>query len=202
MTVSGTDSTLTNTILVVGISGNGKLNITRGGKVRSEHSNIGASANSTGLAIVDGPDSIFSNSGNLIVGRDGTGKLVISNGGLVSVTGILTIDFHCEGNSFINMSTGGMLALHGNVDDSLTSFLELISGSDAIRFWDDSTEKWTDITCATYGEDYTLDYITEGDLAGYTVLTVTAIPEPATILVMSIGLAGLLRRGKRRFSRP
>jgi hypothetical protein len=70
------------------------------------------------------------------------------------------------------MATDGMLALYGDADDSLFDFLDLIGGTDAIRYWDDSILSWADITGATYGDDYTLGYLTEGDLTGYTMLTV------------------------------
>ena len=64
-------------------------------------------------------------------------------------------------------------------------------GTDAIRYWDDSVSDWADITGATYGEDYTLSYLTAGDLAGYTVLTV---PEPATLSLLALGGLALIRR--------
>ena len=48
----------------------------------------------------------------------------------------------------------------------------MVSGTDTIRYWDDSISDWADIAGATYGEDYILSYLTEGDLSGYTMLTV------------------------------
>ena len=39
---------------------------------------------------------------------------------------------------------------------------------------------WSDITGAAYGADYTLSYWTDGNLAGYTVLTVGVVPEPVS----------------------
>jgi hypothetical protein len=74
------------------------------------------------------------------------------------------------------MSTGGALALFGDADDSLAAFLGLINGTDAIRYWDESIAGWADITGATYGDDYRLSYLDEGELAGYTILTVGFIP--------------------------
>ena len=72
-------------------------------------------------------------------------------------------------------------------------FLNLIDGTDLIRYWDDSILGWDYITNATYGTDYTLGYLTEGDLAGYTVLT---IPEPATLSLLALGTLALLRKQK------
>ena len=90
------------------------------------------------------------------------------------------------------MATGGVLALNGRADGSLTDFLGLVDGTDAIRYWDESISGWADITGATYGQDYTLNYITEGDLAGYTALI---IPEPATLALLGFG--GLLIHRKK-----
>lgn len=90
-----------------------------------------------------------------------------------------------------------MLALNGDADDSSASFWGLVSGTDAIRYWDTSISDWANITGAIAGLDYTPDYLTEGDLAGYTVLTVTAIPEPATLSLLILG-SGLLLFGRRR----
>ena len=70
----------------------------------------------------------------------------------------------------------------------------LISGTDDIRYFNESIWDWADITTATPGEDYILNYLTEGDLAGYTGLTVTTVPEPATITFFVLGGLAVLRR--------
>ena len=70
----------------------------------------------------------------------------ITGGGLVSVRGNLTIDYDGNGDGFINMSTGGMLALNREADGSLHEFLGTVIGTDAIRYWDDSISDWADIT--------------------------------------------------------
>ena len=114
----------------------------------------------------------LANTNDLFVGTNGNATLAITGGGLVSVGGALTIDEDQDGDRFLNMATGGMLALDGDVDGSIAEFLGIVEGTDAIRYWDYSTLDWADITSATYGVDYTLEYLTEGDLAGYTVLTV------------------------------
>jgi T5SS/PEP-CTERM-associated repeat protein len=192
VTVDGNGSMWSNNRrLYIGISGNGTLNIVNGGEVSSEDGYIGNSSDSTSEVTVDGPGSTWMNSDDLHVGRSGHGMLNITGGGLVSVAGTLTIDNDLDGDSFINMATDGMLALHGDADDSLTDFLGLINGTDAIRYWDDSVTDWADITGATYGRDYTLSYLTAGDLAGYTLLTV---PEPAALSLLILGGVTMLRR--------
>ena len=177
--VNGAGSTWTAQKLIVGETGYGRLDITNGGVVSNHRGSIGSMPTSTGVVTVSGIGSTLTYSDYLRVGFSGDGSLLIDNGGLVSVGDELTIDFDLDGGSFINMGTGGMLALNGNTGDSLASFLGLIEGTDAIRYWDESIWDWAHITGATPGDDYTLDYLTEGDLAGYTMLTVTApIPVP------------------------
>ena len=173
VTVSGGGSTWTNSSqLSVGYMARGTLVITNGAAVNSINGFIGNQPNSSGVVLVSGTGSTWTNSDDLYVGNYGPGELSIYDGGLVNVGSGLTT---YGGNSFINMGSGGMLALAGDGDDSLGEFLGLISGSDAIRYWDESVWGWVHITGATPGVDYTLSYMDEGDLDGYTVLTVTAI---------------------------
>ncbi|MDP6060213.1 MAG: hypothetical protein QGH33_15035, partial [Pirellulaceae bacterium] len=111
-----------------------------------------------GTVTVDGPGSTWEISDYLRVGYyGGSGILEINNGGLVSVGGVLWIDRANDKDDFINMATRGMLALYGEADDSLTDFLDLIKGTDDIRYWND--DAWAPITAATPGSDYTLEYV-------------------------------------------
>lgn len=73
------------------------------------------------------------------------------------------------------MTTGGMLALKGEADDSLTEFFDLISGN-GIRYWSDQLGKWAPLVNPAIYTDYKLTYITKGNLAGYTLLTVGIAP--------------------------
>jgi T5SS/PEP-CTERM-associated repeat protein len=178
-TVNGSGSKWINrTGLYIGRSGNGTLAITAGGQVSSAGGYLGDNSGSSGTATVAGAGSKWTITFSLYVGESGNGKLTIEDGGLVSVGGTLTIDNHSPGQSSINITTGGMLALYGNADDSLSQFLELVQGTDAIRFWDDSLSAWAPLASATFGEDYTLEYLSSGDLAGYTLLTVGAASSP------------------------
>jgi T5SS/PEP-CTERM-associated repeat protein len=188
--LSGTDGTAGD--LGAGYLDSGSMVIRDGIKVMSRVGYIGFKDRATGVVTVDGAGSTWTNNFDLFVGVWGSGTLNISDGGLVSVKRTLYIDSIHNGDGFINMSTGGMLALKGDADDSLADFLGLIRGSDTIHYWDDSVAGWSDITNATCGEDYTLSYLTEGDLAGYTLLTV--VPEPATLSLLILASVGLFRR--------
>lgn len=208
VTVTGAGSIWTTGSLDVGFFGEGTLNIIDGGVVSSEGGVLGQfpTSSSRGATTVTGVGSIWTNSDSLFVGIDGVGELHIGDGGLVTVGGRLHVDHDGDGDSFITMTGGGMLALAGETDasGSLSEFLALISvegGSDEIRYWDDSISDWSHISNSTPGEDYILEYFSEGDLAGYTVLTV---PEPATMSLLAIGGLAVLRRRspwRRRFLR-
>jgi T5SS/PEP-CTERM-associated repeat protein len=175
-TVSGVGSEWINTgLLHIGRDGNGTLNILFGGHVSDSSSYLGFFDGSNGVATVVGAGAKWASSGSLTVGRYGTANLNITSAGLVTVGTTLTIDQDLDNDAFINMATGGMLALKGDIDDSLTQFLGLVQGTDAIRYWNSALLKWSPITSAIYGQDYTLSYITSGDLTGYTLLTVGSV---------------------------
>jgi len=187
------------------------MSITDASDVLGRAGFIGNGSGSTGEVTVDGPGSTWTNGDDededdyVCIGYEGSGMLNITNGGLVSIAETLIIDASNERESFVNMASGGMLAMFGEADESLLGFLGLIDGTDAIRYWDDSISGWADIKGATYGQDYTLSYLTEGDLAGYTMLTVTAVPEPATLALLALALPVLgsaaiirLRRGVKK----
>ena len=167
---------------IVGDAGSGTLVIEAGGRVYTAlDGKLGRYTHSSGVATVTGAGSAWI-VGTLHVGGSGKGTLTISEGGLVEVPWGLTIDSNSSGNSFINMATGGMLALRGDADESLSQFLGLVQGTDAIRVWDDSLSDWGPIDSAVFGVDYTLEYLAAGDLAGYTLLTARQAISP--------GLAG------------
>jgi T5SS/PEP-CTERM-associated repeat protein len=168
-TITGSGAKWTSSFsLTVGAHGSGTLGVEAGGQVSNSDGYLGAFSGGIGAAVVTGSDSKWTNTGRLYVGRSGKGTLAVVDGGLASVGNRLTID----DDSFINIATGGMLALAGDAARSLSEFLGLISGTDAIRYWDASLADWSPLTAATYGTDYTLKYLTTGDLAGYTLLTV------------------------------
>ena len=197
--VSGPGSIWTNTeSSTIGGLGTGILNITGGGTViNNEICEVGDDAEGKGAITVSGIGSTWTNEDVLCLGVSGTGELNITNGGLTSVAERLWLDVSSKG-SYINMATGGMLALKGEADDSLLEFLNLTWGTKAIRWWDDSINDWNHIILATPNVDYTLEYLTEGDLAGYTVLTVGTVPEPGSITVILSALLTLWLASRRR----
>ncbi len=165
--------------LYVGYDGDGELVVTGGGVVSSEYGSVGTGNISDSSVTVSGAGSTWANSGGVSLGGRGSGDLNISDGGLISIGGELSIDYSGGADSFINMGSGGMLALYGDADSSLAEFLGLIEGPDAIRFWDDASWSWVSLTSAAPGDGYSLVRGLHGNLSGYTVLTVnTPYPIP------------------------
>ena len=140
---------------------------------------------------VSGNGSTWHNTVDMIVGMNGTGTLNITDDGLVSVVGSLTIDSDGDGDSFVRMGTGGMLAVFGQGYTSITNFLALTEGTDAIQYCDGTD--WSNISGAVAGTDYRLEYINDGDLNGFTMLTVfAAVPEPSSVVMILVGIGALL----------
>lgn len=184
VTVEGDGSIWKNTgTLNVGDYGDGSMRILDEALVSCRGSTIGFRSSSTSFVEVKGEGSIWEDSAHLRVGQHGTATLDITYGGLVYVDGALTIDGDLDHDSFINMSTGGMLALVGEVDN-LDDFLGLIEGTDAIRYWNDSLDGeggWDLLANGTLGTDYTFTLVPKDESANYTVLTVGVVPEPSTV---------------------
>ncbi len=194
VTVSGSASIWTITDgLNIGSRSRGTLDIIKGGTVNITSGSIGSADDGDGVVTVSGAGSVWNLSSTLYVGFNGQAELSIADGGLVRANTI-TIDVDADGDAFVTMATGGMLATSGNHAGSLQAFLDRVSGTDDIRYWDDAIWDWSDISGASAGDDYTLAYHTSGDLNGYTVLTVTTAPEPATLVMLALGSLAVLKR--------
>lgn len=191
--VRGRDSTWSVDVQV-GLEGMGELLILEGGQVAGESSRLGYGPFSAGQVSVRGVGSSWSLSERLEVGMYGDASLSITQGGLVKTDG-LSIDHDNDGDSFVYMASGGMLALVGEADESIDQYLGLVEGADAIRYWNDNLSDWASIVDATPGVDYTLEYFDDGELAGYTLLTVGVIPEPSTaVTILSMLFFGVVGR--------
>jgi T5SS/PEP-CTERM-associated repeat protein len=174
VTVTGAGSAWTSRgpFFYVGNSGQGEMRVADGGLVSSSTARVGMWAGSSGTVTVSDIGARWTNSNDLYVGYKGAATLGIHYGGLVSVYDDLTIDKDDNGDSYITMGSGGMLAIKGRGYDSLADFIDLIDTGDDIRYWNESTLSWANISGATPGDDYTLGYILSGELLGYSVLTV------------------------------
>jgi T5SS/PEP-CTERM-associated repeat protein len=89
-------STWTNTgNLTVGRLGTATLRIDAGGSVSNVHAFVGTSAEPLSIATVDGAGSRWHSTGDLTIGRQGSGNsgtLIISNGAIASVDGLLLVE--------------------------------------------------------------------------------------------------------------
>ncbi|MBT3198705.1 MAG: PEP-CTERM sorting domain-containing protein [Phycisphaerales bacterium] len=203
ITVDGAGSNLkVKNTFAAGWNGIGALHITNGGMVNDFYGYLGFGAGSVGTATIDGSGSTWKNDGGLVLNYSSNCTLTITNGGLASA--VERIEVYDGNNNFINISSGGMLAFKcqdtsgDSVDasSSLSTFLSYLSADGGIRYWDDSSSSWSVITNGTAGQDYSLDYRTQGDLAGFTVLT--AVPEPATMSLLALGGIAIIRRRRRK----
>jgi T5SS/PEP-CTERM-associated repeat protein len=87
---------------------------------------IGYVGNSNSIVTVDGVGSTLSTD-NLEVGRYDRGMLVITNGGLVKVSGLLSMNLYgTVDQAEIRMATEGKLALYGNGSADLNAFFGLM----------------------------------------------------------------------------
>jgi fibronectin-binding autotransporter adhesin len=87
VTVDGANSALDGGSLHVGYSGRGVLRVVNGGSVLGSSGVIATFEQSSGTTTVDGPRSMWTSSGDIIVGGRGAATLNITNGGTVACAG-------------------------------------------------------------------------------------------------------------------
>jgi T5SS/PEP-CTERM-associated repeat protein len=180
-------------VLGAGYTASGTVSLSDGTVIESSEGMLGYLEGSTGIMNVSGTGTVWWVD-ILSIGVNGHGEMNVTDGGLAKVDylSLATTDIWGIGSGFINLSDGGMLALKGDVGDSLNdfywSFGRSLGRTDVIRYWDDDLNDWAGVTQATPGIDYTLEYFDTGDLAGYTVLTVGTVPEPHTLAIVGLGL--------------
>ena len=97
------------TTIDVGSNGSGLLHIVNGGRFTSQNAKIGVIGQSQGIARVEGTDSLWENTDNIIVGSSeplfgGFGTLTISNEGRV-----ITDTLNVADRGTVNIFTGGTL---------------------------------------------------------------------------------------------
>lgn len=185
LNVSGSGSTLTTSgTLYVSAVGNGRLNVTSGAEVSVGALAYSATDSSTvsGYITVDGAGSKLLYNAGFSLAYRGISTLTISDEGLVAVGGTMTMAANATGVALVQMKTGGQLALEGSANN-LTGFYGLISGTDneEFQYWTGSA--WSDLANGTKGTDYGFT-AGSGDLSGYTVLTVPALPPGGTIILV------------------
>ena len=90
--VDGAGSSWINDVgTVIGVNGDGRLDIRNGGLVTGVIGALGSAAGSSGVGTVNGAGSAWNVSGDLYVGFAGDGALTIANGGTVSAGGALVL---------------------------------------------------------------------------------------------------------------
>jgi T5SS/PEP-CTERM-associated repeat protein len=171
LTVRGADTEL-DTYLHIGEDGEAVMNILEGAYIEAPSAYIGDPGPGNGSPHaelnLDGQGSTLEVRDRLLLGN---ASLYITNAGAVKVIG----EFDNWANSTIHMSTGGMLGIRtidDTTDDSLEDFLALFARIPDLRYWDDSTQAWTDINQAARDTEYWLEYQYQGPFVGYTLITV------------------------------
>lgn len=177
--------------LVIGDHATGSLRIADGAVVEARQVFTGYQANSRGILTVEGEGSVLASTDGVWIGyrlqqnpndtadsNDGFGNAWIRNGGLIK-GGLRILD---GGDSWLRMSSGGQIAISDRQYNSLEELFSLGNGGISPVYWRGG--EWAPLTEAVRGVDYTLEYATSGELANATVLTVLAVPEPTSALLL------------------
>ena len=210
--ITGTGSTLTtgtgqDSLEIGHFSSGSSLLISEGGALYSGGAYIGYGRNvnpamgSGNEVLVTGSGSLWSSSGNLVVGEYGSGNsLTIRDGALVKVDGLFSISTNGGTDNFLKIDDG-FFAWKGN---HVTGLDEMID-SGLFRIWDGST--WVtasvdDLSFLYFGSDLSaFDYTGYEGLGGYTILSTVMIPEPGTLGMLGgvalLGFASVYRRRRK-----
>jgi outer membrane autotransporter protein len=132
--------------LAVGYSGTGTLNVSDGGHVASGDGFLGYLTGSNGTVNVNGTDSKWNVAGNLYVGgtaeaAGGTGLLNVANGGLVDVTGDMTVwqTGTLRGNGTVTVETPTTLHNYGTIAPGSSSSIGTLTVNGNVVFEPGST---------------------------------------------------------------
>lgn len=106
---AGTTWTCNGSVMEVGDSGTGSLNVTTGAHVSSSWGGLGTLPGSHGTASISGAGSRWDMPGGVtVVGNEGIGDLLIQNGGVVT-TGFADIGSQTTGDGMVSVSGAGSL---------------------------------------------------------------------------------------------
>ena len=142
-----------------------------GGAWGSSYFHLGRQSGSDGSGTITGAGSILA-ADIFRIGHGGEGIMKINDGGLLKAKGSLGTSTAAGGSGSVDMASGGMIALPGDLSANIDTFLAAVGGDANVRWWNDTNGAWEALSTATAGTDYTLEYQTSGDLNTYTLLTV------------------------------
>ncbi len=164
VTVSGAGSTWANQLLWVGYSGAGSLLINNGAAVSDTFASIGMGdyigygAGSSGVVTVSGSGSTWSDNGGLWVGNSGSGTLLVTNGGGVTVTAVGSYGYGIAIGSSSSSGTGsGIVTVTGSGSsfDNKNSFLIGNGGTGTLLITDGASVSTDDnLLNETLGPNY------------------------------------------------
>ncbi len=151
LTLSYGGSVINGESLSIGLYGSGILNIGYGASVSNTDGRVGHYTGASGTATVDGTDSTWENTGDLLFGRSGgVGSLTISGGGSVYVgdaaSGFGLQDVLIVSDSNGSGTNGGHLEIyHGSTVDNQGSFAILgnLTGEYGWATVDGAGTSWT-----------------------------------------------------------
>ena len=137
VTVTGANSQWTSSgSLYVGYVGDGTMAISDGGQVSSANANVGYGSGSMGAVTISGMGSTWSTMGLFVAGNNsgasGTGSVTVSDNGLLSVSGMLTLG----GAGQVSVVNGGQVV-------SSDTYVGSTSGATATVAVTGTNSQWT-----------------------------------------------------------
>ena len=207
---SGTAANIANTFTVAASASTGTLTISNGATLTDGSGNVANQSGAVANVTLSGAGSLWKNTSSLAVGLSyaetpGRGSIVVSDGALLAV-GSLSGGFTLSvaGNCGIDLRNG-YFALYGDQTANKDLFLsgaglKIWNGSGyvaattsnaTVKYYETSMWNASDSLYATYGSRI--------DLTGYTLVSVSNVPEPATYALLGgLGAAALVLLRKRR----